>query len=120
MTLGPDILLDPDTHDLDIVDGDLLLGADVAQAVKIRLLAVRGEWFLDRTAGIPYYEQVLVKNPNLSHVDALFRQTIVETPGINQLLSFETDFDANTRTYTVTWSADTDEGEISEVDTFTV
>lgn len=119
MTLGPDLLLDPSSHDLVLVDGDLVLGADVAQAVKIRLLFVRGEWFLNRLQGVPYFEQIFVKNPNLSHVSAIFRKTILDTPGVNELTSFSFDFDNATRVFTLTWAADTDEGEISDVSTFT-
>lgn len=118
MTLGPDLLLDPLTHDLDLVDGDMVLGADVAQAVKIRLLFIRGEWFLNNLQGIPYFEQVFIKAPNLSHIASIFRQTIVDTPGVNELLQFNLDFDGNTRVFTLIWAADTDEGEIDEVTTF--
>jgi len=42
VTLGPDLLLDADTHDLVFVDGDLTMTVDLAQAVKIALLFVAG------------------------------------------------------------------------------
>ena len=120
MTLGPDLMLDPLTHDLDIQDGDLFLGADVAQAVKIRLLFIRGEWFLNTLEGVPYFEQVFIKNPNLDHIAAIFRATIIETPGVKDIFNFDFDFVPTTRTFTLAWSADTDQGEISDVDTFTI
>lgn len=120
MTLGPDLILDPQTHDLDLQGGDLVLDADVAQAVSIRLQFVRGEWFLNRLQGVPFYEQIFIKNPNLSHVSAIFRQTIIDTPGVNQILEFSFDFDTDTRTFTLDWAADTDQGEVSEVSTFTI
>lgn len=120
MTLGPDLLLDPETGDLDLEGGDLILGTDVAQAVSIRLKFVRGEWFLNRLQGIPYNEQIFIKNPNIDHVAALFRQTIVDTPGIGEITEFTFDFDENTRIFTLTWAATTDQGEISEVSEFTL
>ena len=118
MTLGPDLILNVQTHDLELQNGDLVLDADVAQAVKIRLLFVRGEWFLNRLQGVPYYEQIFIKNVNLGHISALFRQTIIETPGVNEINEFTFEFDGATRLFTLTWAADTDQGEISEVTTF--
>ncbi len=118
--LGPDILLDVDTHDLTFVDGDLVLSADVAQAVKIRLLFFQGEWFLNRGAGLPYFEQIFVKAPNLDHVSSIFRRTIVDTPGVDELTRFLPDFDENTRIYTLDWGADSDDGEIGDVEKFTI
>lgn len=118
--LGPDILLDPLTHDLTFVDGDLVLSADIAQAVKIRLLFIRGEWFLNRAAGLPYFQQIFVKAPNLDHVATLFRRAIVETPGVKSITKFVFDFDGDTRLFTLTWAADSDQGEIGDVESFTI
>ncbi len=118
--LGPDILLDTETHDLVFVDGDLVLVADVAQAVKIRLLFVQGDWFLNRAAGLPYFEKILVKNPNIDHVAAIYRRVIVDTPGVGEITKFVFDFDAATRIFTLDWAADTDEGEIGDVETFSI
>jgi len=120
MTLGPDLILDVDLHDLALSSGDLFMDADVAQAVKIRMLFIGGEWFLNRNQGVPYFEQVFVKNPNLGHVAAIFRKTILDTPGVRGLTSFEFAFDGTSRVLTLTWAADTDEGEISDVSTFTI
>lgn len=120
MTLGPDILLDPLTKDLQLVNGDLVLGADVAQAVRIRFLFVRGEWFRNRNEGIPYYEEIFIKNPKLEQINALFRNSLLRTPGVDKVNSFVASFDVNTRIYTIDWSADTDQGEIDDVVEFTL
>lgn len=116
--LGPDLLLDPDTHDLAFSNGDLQMAVDVAQAVKINLLFVEGEWFLDRLKGVPYFSDVFVKAPNLDHVAAFFRAAIVETPGVGELLEFSFDFDTPSRLFSVEWKADTDDGEIGDIHTF--
>lgn len=114
--LGPDLLLDPDSHDLQFVGGDLVMAVDIAQAVKINLLFVQSEWFLNREKGLPYWDQVFVKGPNLDHVAALFRRAIVNTPGVLSVLSLSVDFDAGTREFRVEWSADSDEGEIGSIE----
>ena len=56
-----DLLLSSD-HDLAIIDFDLQLTTDqqaIAQRVKQSLLLFKGEWFLDRDLGVPYYEDIL-------------------------------------------------------------
>lgn len=116
--LGPDLLLDRQTHDLKFVDGDLVLSADVAQAVKVRTLFFEGEWFLDRSAGIPYFAEVFVKPVNLDLVATLFRDAIVNTPGVLGLTRFVSGYQPDTRTFTLDWAASTDEGEISDFESF--
>ena len=113
MTLGPDLLLDEQSHDLDLDGGDAKMQISRPQGVKIRLLFFRGEWFLDVSKGIPYFQSVFVKNPNLDHVRTLYRREILDAPGVDNLLSLILDFDAQTRELDVSWEADSDQGRIS-------
>lgn len=114
MSLGFDIRLNQD-HDLDFgTNGALTLEADVAQKIKERLLFIRGEWFLDRDDGVPYFEQIFVKAPNLDHLRALYRSVILDTPGVLDLRTFVLALDSSTRQMTLTFSADTDTGEIEQ------
>jgi hypothetical protein len=111
------LLLDPDTGDLVIADGDLVLvsGIDaVAQLIQSYLLLFRGEWFLDESAGIPYFEDILVKNPNLSAIREIFRQTLLEVPGVLSVESLSLELSAE-RTLSVDWKVDTDLGELTGV-----
>jgi len=114
VTLGPDLFLDPVTGDLDVSQATARMVTDVRQAVQIRLRFFAAEWFLDVRKGVPYYAQILVKAPNLDHVGSIFRRTIVNTPGVGELLAFALDYDEQRRTLNVTWRADTDQGEISD------
>jgi hypothetical protein len=45
----------------------------------------RGEWFADLRQGIPYRRDVLVKNPNLVLVKALFQRVLKTTPGVKAI-----------------------------------
>ena len=64
-----DIALDldqnsPTYRDVQIVNGDLQLvgaGPAILQHILQRLGIFLGEWFLDNTIGVPYFQQVLVK-----------------------------------------------------------
>lgn len=70
-----DLALGPD-GDLLIENGllSLVRGADaLAQRLELRLALVRGSWFLDLDQGVPYVEQVLVKNPDIDAVAAVLR-----------------------------------------------
>lgn len=94
--------------ELDLSTDDLVFvtGADaVAQHLKIRLRLIQGEWFLDTRVGIPYYSQIWVKNPNIGAIQTVFRQAIVTTPGVESLERLDSDFNASTREYTLTFSA---------------
>lgn len=104
-----DVRLNPATGDIDLTpqlngtnDVTLIRGADaVEQHWRIRMKHFRGEWFLDRRTGIPYYEHVLVKNPNLAVITTIFRQATRETPGIAEVTQFSLALDTPTRTLTI-------------------
>lgn len=104
--------------DLDRSSGGLRLarGIDgVVQGVRVRMLLVRGEWFLNLAAGVPYLER-----PGVPAADALlgrrfseakalaaFRRPILATPGVAEVLALAVAFDRATRELAVTWSART-------------
>lgn len=109
-----DIALDTD-GDLKVEAGDLVLvsGADaIVQAVRIRLQFFRGEWFLDLSAGLPWFQSVLIKNPDPNILHTVFRDEILGTPGILSLSSLTLTSDTAARTLTVRYRADSDVGEL--------
>lgn len=83
-----DILLDAD-GDIDTSDNELHLTEDEGDALRqhlqIRLQLFKNEWFLDPRVGMPYYDKILVKNPDLGSVRAIFRKAILDTPGVQSL-----------------------------------
>ena len=103
-----DLLLD--------ADGDLVVGTDlslssgvaaVTQGIRVRLLTFRGEWFLDLDSGVPYYQEILGKKFDQQRAHAAFREAILATPGVNELLSLVVTFDSPTRELRVLWKANT-------------
>lgn len=96
------LMLDLATHDLLTVNGNLALSADQtdkAQKIKTRLLLVKGEWFLNPDKGIPYFEDIFIKNPDFQVVKAHFVNTILDVPGVLSIKSIETSFNRAERTY---------------------
>lgn len=111
-----DLLLDPVTHDLQLINFDLAFadGVDqIAQNLGIRLRFILGEWFLDITAGIPYYEDFFIKAPNQINVESILKNEIINTPGINEITSFVSNYNNVNRTYSVEFTADTDLGPVN-------
>ena len=94
-------------HDLDLTgDLDFTTGFDaVVQAVRVRLLLFAGEYFLDTGVGIPYRDVVLVKNPNLEEIRAVFRAEINDVDGINRVESIDVDFDNQNRSLSIEFTA---------------
>jgi len=84
---------------LTIVDAE----NEVKQRLAQRLRTFFAEWFLDNTIGLPYYEDIFIKNPNAGLVEALLKTEIIDTPGVLELLSFEIDIDKATRKLTVSF-----------------
>lgn len=64
------------------------LSEEVAQELFIRLNFFQGEWFLDTTQGIPYFQSILGQKTPLGIVEQIFRQAITTCPGVASLASF--------------------------------
>lgn len=87
-----DLALHPKTHDLFFENGRLAMndGPELfAQQLRIRLKRQLGEWMWDTSRGIPYREEILVRNPNTGVIAAHFKSTILGTPNALRLESFD-------------------------------
>lgn len=78
-------------HDIDFKNGDLVLisGAEkIRQQVEILLQTFLGEWFLDISHGIPYYEKILIKNANRAEIEAIIRDKLKGVEGVSSVPVF--------------------------------
>lgn len=107
--------------DLLVVNSDLVLTSDsdvngtnpVLQDILQRIQYFLGEWFLDNTQGLPWFQQILVKNPNQSAIDAIFKNVILGTPGVLQLSSYNFSPNPGIRVLTVFFNAVTTSGTVN-------
>ena len=78
ITRSGDLYIDPAT-------GDIIITDSVEQAIQIRLRWFFKEWRLGPRKGIPYWEEVLIKNPNKLRIRQLFREAILSVEEVEDL-----------------------------------
>lgn len=104
-------------------DGDMALNSaglpffigsadEAVQRLRVRFLFFLGEWYRDQLLGVPYFEHVLIKRPNLTLVRSLWRQLILDTPGIARLNRLTESFDPVTRSLRPVFEAVFEDGTV--------
>lgn len=96
-------------NDLSIVSGSQGILQDIIQNISFFL----GEWFLDNTQGLPWFQQILVKNPDQSKIDAIFQNAILNTPGVEGLNSYAFTVNSAQRILSLNFTAQTTSGTVS-------
>lgn len=116
MPLGHDTILDED-GDLDFSSGDGRLVVSLPQRISIVIKTIFGEWFLDEALGIPYFEEIWVKAPDLQRITAIFRSAVLAIEGVDEILAFKVVYNPAERNLLVEMklSVDQDELDHSEV-----
>lgn len=111
-----DFLLDSTTGGLAVVNGDFaVVGGQtdaenleaVRQGIQTRLRLWFGEDWLNELAGVPWREQVLIKNANPQNVQAVIGDTIASTPGVTSVVMTRFAFDRPNRAASITYSVST-------------
>lgn len=109
-----DIMLDPSGDLFISKDGDIVLENSVAQKIRIRLLWFEGEWRWDKEEGIPYKDDLYIKNPDIDAFETAVREKIFEVEEVTEVKSVEIDLDGKTRTAVIRFTALTDYETIRE------
>jgi len=102
-------LENPVQNDLHLINGTIVLiegPAEVAQAIRSRLLFFKGEWFLDQREGTPYYQEILGKKAvDLNVIRSIYRRIIAGTPGVEAVPKLDISLDGPTRAATLVFQA---------------
>lgn len=99
--------------DIDLTGGRarMISGARAsAQIMGSRLSMGRGEWFRDLRKGVPWFQEILVHNPERGLLELILQEEALGTPGITAIESIELEHDRATRTTTATIAASTKQG----------
>lgn len=108
-----DIALDKDTHDLAISGGELSLVTAtqaIDQNLRVRLKLVQSEIVYNTSLGVPYFRDILIKNPNTNTVVSILRDAILSVQGVAEIETLDVSFDRATRTINVAFEVRTDDG----------
>ncbi|MCK4521363.1 MAG: hypothetical protein KAU20_02230 [Nanoarchaeota archaeon] len=107
-TQNPDHDLAIENYDLVLIDGI----EQVAQNLRIRLWFFFGEWFLDTSQGVRFFEDVNVKEPNFPNIESLLKDMILSTQDVQSLLEFTMEYDRTQRKLTVEFTVNTTFGQL--------
>jgi len=95
---------------------DLVIAADteeIDQRLRGALRLFRGEWFLDQSLGVPYFEKILgLKGVSMTIVEQAFRDELKRQPDVLRVDAFEATLDKVTRRLTVEFVAATTDGTV--------
>lgn len=117
-TLNRDLLLS-ESGELLIINNDLVLtdsNTNTAQAIKRKLATFEGEWFLDESIGLPYFDDILGKGKFLSNIKTIYLREIQSVPEVAEILEFNIDEDPVTRTLIISFTVKDDAGNIIEIE----
>lgn len=106
--------LETEDRDFALFEGNLVLVRDaraIAQKVENRFRFFLGEWFLDLREGIPYFQDVLIKGPDVAVIRQLFLKVVTSTPGMADVVSFTMEYEPSSRTLFYAWEGITDSGD---------
>ncbi len=99
-----DLLLDKN-GDLVFTNGDVSFTDSVVQAITVRLRWFLGEWKINTDFGVPYYDDVFVKNPNKVLLEERIREEILSVEEVEEVSSVSINIDSNTRAATINFTA---------------
>ena len=88
LTQNGDLALGELSHDISITDS-------VAQAIRIRLLWFFNEWRFSPDFGVPYFEEILVKNPNDLRIRQIIRDEVTSVDEVETCTNVQLQINAD-------------------------
>lgn len=76
----------------------------VSQKLRIALRIFKGEYFLNNTLGLPYFEEFFKKDPNIDFIEDLYKAKIAGIYGVEEITFFELLTDTITRDFVVNFT----------------
>lgn len=108
-----DILLDKN-GDLYFEGADIVLANSVRQKINIRLQWFFQEWRWDDEAGIPYFEYLFIKNPDLDQIKEIIEEQIFNVDEVTEVNDVSIEIDNKSREAAITYEVATDEETFRE------
>lgn len=108
--IDKDFAINTATGELLLQNGDhyFVTGDDyIRQKLALHLQFFFGEWFLDTTQGVKWFQNILVKNPNIRAIQGILQAAIMEVPGVTAITDFNLIYSPGARSLTVVFSVTT-------------
>jgi hypothetical protein len=81
-----------------------VVGSDeISQRIKTRILLIQEEWFLNLSAGLPWFTELTGKNVDLYKIRSYISLLINQTAGVAELVSLDLDLDSAARKLNITF-----------------
>ena len=109
-----DILLTKDNDIYVSPEGDIAFTDSVAQKIRIRLLWFLGEWRWNTDEGLPYFDDILIKNPDTDYIESLVRKKIFEVTEVTEVNDVSVTIDKASRRAAIKFKCATDYETIQE------
>lgn len=111
-----DIKLSDDPHDIEIKNFDLQIieGIEgIRQKIRIVLLFVSGDWYLDTGKGIRLFRDIMKKRYDIKLIKASIITEVRRIPGVLDILKINVDLDRKNRILNISMTVKTIYGETS-------
>lgn len=95
-----DIGIDVSTNDIAHEDGLISyvnMDSEVVQRVRTCLRRIEGEWFLDVTAGLPYFGGQMLGGKDFEYVKLIIREEIIAIEGVQKVTEINMIIDPPTK-----------------------
>lgn len=90
----------------------------VAQLVKCRILTLLGEWQNDTSIGLPWFDSIFTKGVRVADIQVAISNIIRSTNNVREILSLDVSADYRARQLSISFSAISEYGDISELVTW--
>ena len=85
-----DLLIDNSNGDLVVnSSGDIVITDSVSQSITVRLKWFFKEWRFNKELGVPYFEEILVKNPSELKVKQIIRDEVLSVEEVEEISDIE-------------------------------
>jgi len=105
-----DLYLDPVNWDLEFENRDLKFSSGVngvGQSIKFKLQLLKEEWFLDRDAGFPWFQETLGQKLNLERQRQLFFDAVATIAEVKEIDRLALEFNSTNRSLKVDYQVST-------------
>lgn len=92
-------------HDIILESGSAIMESNLAQRIDCTLRTFLGEHWLNPAEGMPYFQEFLKKNPDISVCKQAFATSIQSVPGVSSLDRLDVNFSNSSRAFRVDFDA---------------